>query len=293
MPLEAWGFAIAAAALFGFSLNLAQIGLRHLPVALGSVVSIPTAATLFWLSSPWTADFSGWRNDAALLFACVGLFYPAAVTILTFEAARWLGPNITAALGNLAPVVAVAAGIVWLGEALGLRQLAGIAVLVAGITLLTTKRGAGGSAASGADWPAWAILLPLTASMLRGLAQPILKIGFSWWPNPRVATLLCYASSATVVVLVGLFRMRGTRAAFTPKGVAYFMAVGVGNGLATWAGIEAVARGPVSLVAPVVASYPIFTLVFGAVMLGNVKVARAQAIGVMLAAAGVMVLVMG
>ena len=42
-----------------------------------------------------------------------------------------------------------------------------------------------------------------------------------------------------------------------------------------------------------VASYPIFTLAFGAVMLGNVKVSRAQAIGVTLAAAGVMVLVMG
>ena len=289
MPLEAWGFAIAAAALFGFALNLAQIGLRHLPVALGSRVSIPTAATLFWLSSPWTADFSGWRNDAALLFAGIGLFYPAVVTILTFEAARWLGPNITAALGNLAPVVAVVAGVVWLGETLGARQIAGIAVLVAGITLLTTKRGAAG----GPSWPAWAIVLPLTASMLRGLAQPILKIGFSWWPNPRVATLLCYASSATVVVLVGLFRMRGTQAAFTKKGVAFFMVVGVANGIATWAGIEAVARGPVSLVAPVVASYPIFTLAFGAVMLGNVKVSRAQAIGVTLAAAGVMVLVMG
>lgn len=288
MPLEAWLFALAAAFLFGLSLNLAQLGLRHLPVALGSMISIPTAAMLFWLSSPWTADWSGWRSDAALLFACVGLFYPAAVTILTFDATRWLGPNVTAAMGNLAPIVAVAAGILWLGEALGARQLAGIAVLVAGVTLLTTNRNWGET-----TWPMWALLLPLTASMLRGLGQPLLKVGFAWWPNPRVATLLCYASSATVVIIVGLLRTRGRNARFTPKGVAWFMVVGVGNGIATWFGIEAVARGPVSLVAPVVASYPLFTLAIGSVVLRRVKVSRTQAVGVALAAGGVMLLVMG
>ena len=78
------------------------------------------------------------RPPFALLSLLVGPFYPAAVTLLTFDATRLLGPNITAALGNLAPVVAVAAGIVWLGEALGARQLAGIAVLIAGVMAMTT-----------------------------------------------------------------------------------------------------------------------------------------------------------
>ena len=288
MPLEAWLFALAASFLFGFALNLAQIGLRHLPAALGSMISIPTAATLFWASAPWTADFSGWRNDAALLFACVGLFYPAAVTILTFEGSRWLGPNVTAAMGNLAPVVAVAAGILWLGETLGARQLAGIAVLVAGVTLLTTNRSWGET-----TWPLWALGLPLAASLLRGFGQPLLKVGFAWWPNPRVATLLCYASSATVVILVGMIRKRASEARFTARGVAWFMVVGVANGLATWFGIEAVARGPVSLVVPVVASYPLFTLAVGSIMLRRVKVSPAQALGVALTAGGVMVLVLG
>ncbi len=287
MPLEAWAYALSAALLFGLALNMAQIGLRHLPVALSSMISIPTAATMFWLSSPWTADFSGWRNDAALLFALVGLFYPAAITILTFDATRLLGPNVTAALGNLAPVIAVAAGIIWLGESLGMRQIAGVGVLVAGVTLLTTNRNWGDT-----TWPLWALALPLTASLLRGVGQPILKIGFGWWNNPRVATLLCYLSSATVVIIVGLLRRRASNAHFTPKGVAWFMAVGVGNGLATWLGIEAVARGPVSLVVPVVASYPLFTLAIGSILLRRIKISATQAGGVALAAAGVMMLVL-
>ncbi len=288
MPLEAWLFALTAAMLFGFALNITQIGLRHLPAALGSVISIPTACVMFWLSSPWTADFSGWRNDAALLFAGVGLFYPALITILTFEASRRLGANITASLGNLASVVAVSAGVLWLGEVLAARQFAGIVVVIAGATVLTANRNLGE-----ATWPMWALALPLTASLLRGLGQPIFKIGFSWWPNPRVATLICYACSATVVIIVGLWRARGTQMRFTPKGVAWFMVIGVANGIATWCGIEAVSRGPVSMVAPVVASYPLFTLAIGMFMLRRVKVTLIQAAGVALTVGGVMLLVVG
>lgn len=288
MPIEAWLFAISAAVLFALALNVTQIGLRHLPAALGSMVSIPTAATLFWVTAPLTTDFTGWRNDAAVLFAATGLFYPAAITIMIFEASRLLGPNITAALGNLAPVIAVAAGILWLGETLAMRQLVGIAILIAGIGLMTTNRNQGAS-----TWPLWALALPLAASLLRGLAQPVLKIGFQWWHNPRVATLLCYLSSATVVLIVGALRKRSSGAQFNATGVRWFMLVGLLNGIATWSGIEAVARGPVSIVVPVVASYPIITLVTGAVMLRRVEVSLAQRLGVTLATLGIIALVVG
>jgi drug/metabolite transporter (DMT)-like permease len=277
MQLEAWLFALSAAFIFGLALNATQIGLRHLPAALGSVVSIPTACVMFWLSSPWTADFSGWRTDAVAMFALIGMFYPALITIITFEATKKLGPNITASLGVL-----------WLGEVLAMRQLAGIAVIILGATMLTSGR-----SAAGANWPLWALALPLTASFLRGLGQPLFKIGFSWWHNPRVATLICYACSATVVITVGLWRTRGTDARFSPKGVAWFMLIGVGNGIATWCGIEAVSRGPVSMVAPVVASYPLFTLLIGMVMFRRARVSPAQAAGVALTVGGVMMLLIG
>jgi len=289
MPLSAWAFALASAMIFGLALNLAQRGIRHIAAALGSVISIPTACVMFWLSSPWTADFNGWRWDAAILFFCVGLFYPAAVTILTFDATRWLGPNITASLGNISPLWAVAAGVLVLGEALGLLQAAGIAVLLAGVMLLTVGRGSVGTA----SWPLWALILPITASILRGIGQPLLKIGFGLWNNPRVATLLCYIASASVVITVGLLRTRGTEARFTPLGVRWFMVVGVLNGIATWAGIEAVARGPVALVVPVVSTYPLFTLVIGLAMARSFSLSWRQATGVAATVTGVVLLLVG
>jgi drug/metabolite transporter (DMT)-like permease len=288
MPLSAWLFAFASALLFAIALNFTRVAVGHISAALGSMISIPTACALFWLSAPFTADFSGWRNDAALLFALTGLFYPALITTITFEATRILGPNVTAAVGNLTPIYAVAAGLLVLGEALRLWQLAGIALLVLGVTVLTTRR-----QTTGISWPLWALTLPLTASLLRGLGQPLLKIGFGWWNNPRVATLLCYASSATVVIILGLVRKRSLGVSFTRKGIGWFMLIGLLNGLATWAGIEAVARGPVSLVVPVVASYPLYTLLIGLVMWPGAKVGWAQAIGVALTVAGVIVVILG
>lgn len=289
MPLSAWAFALASAIIFGLALNLAQRGIRHIDAALGSVISIPTACIMFWLSSPWTASFAGWRWDAALLFFCTGLFYPAAVTILTFDATRWLGPNITASLGNMSPLWAVAVGVLVLGEVLGLRQVAGILAMLVGVTFLTASRGFGG----GASWPMWALALPVAASMLRGIGQPLLKVGFGMWNNPRVATLLCYVASASVVITVGLLRTRGTAARFTPLGVKWFMLVGVLNGIATWAGIEAVARGPVALVAPVVATYPLFTLVIGLAMARSLQLNWKQAAGVAATVTGVVLLLIG
>lgn len=289
MPLSAWAFALASAIIFGLALNLAQRGMRHIAAALGSVISIPTACVMFWLSAPWTADFSGWRWDAAILFFCVGLFYPAAVTILTFDATRWLGPNITASVGNVSPLWAVAAGVLLLGEVLGLRQALGIVAMLVGVTFLTASRGLAGTAA----WPMWALMLPLAASMLRGIGQPLLKVGFGIWNNPRVATLLCYVASASVVITVGLLRTRGTDARFTSAGVAWFMVIGVLNGIATWAGIEAVARGPVALVAPVVSTYPLFTLVIGLAMARTLAINWRQGAGVALTVAGVVLLLLG
>jgi drug/metabolite transporter (DMT)-like permease len=108
-----------------------------------------------------------------------------------------------------------------------------------------------------------------------------------------VATLLCYASSATVVIVLGLVRKRSLGVSFTRKGVGWFMVIGVLNGLATWAGIEAVARGPVSLVVPVVASYPLYTLLIGLVMWPGAKIGWTQAIGVVLTVMGVIAVITG
>ena len=140
------------------------------------------------------------------------------------------------------------------------------------------------------SWRHWAIALPLAAALCRGLAPPALKIGLGWWPNPFVAVLICYAVSASVGIGVGYWRTRGTERRITRRGVGFFALVGLSNGFAVLCWVQSLAQGPVSLISPIVACYPVFTLLFGAVLLRQTAIAGNQIVGVVLTVAGIVLL---
>lgn len=54
--------------------------------------------------------------------------------------------------------------------------------------------------------------------------------------------------------------------------------------------VQSLALGPVSLTSPVVACYPVFTMIFGAILLGRKKIDRNQGFGVLLTVVGVVLL---
>ena len=93
--------ALCASFLFGLALVLTQLGLRHVPPTRGASISIPTSAVLLSVLAPFMLDWEGWDPRGALIFVLVGLLFPATVTLLTFEANRRMGPNISGALSNL------------------------------------------------------------------------------------------------------------------------------------------------------------------------------------------------
>jgi len=263
---QAWAFALAAAFFFGLALVLTQKGLARMSAALGAVVSVPTATALFWVVAPLRVDAAAWQSDAAAVFAGVGLLFPALVTILTFEANHRLGPNIAGAVGNLAPLFAVAFAILALGEAPTPAQAVGIFAIVAGVSAMSVRR----RGATGA-WPLWALALPLAAAAIRGGIQPAVKAGLAIWPDPFAAALIGYTVSCAVVLAMAAVRSRGWPRGFNPRGCAWFGCVGVCNGLAVLLMYEALARGPVTVVSPLVASYPLATLALSALMLRTAR----------------------
>ena len=285
MPLDAWFFAIASAALIGLGLVITQFGLRDMTPAVGAMFSMPTAAAVFFAAAPFAADFAGARGDAVLLFAVVGIFFPAAITLLTFEANRIMGPYVSGAIGNLAPVFAVAVGVFVLGETLGGTEWLAVGAIVGGVTAMSVRR-----SWQDRSWRHWAIALPLGAAFCRGLGPPALKIGLGWWPNPFVAVLICYAVSALVALAVGYWRTRGTERRITRRGAGFFALVGLSNGFAVLCWVQSLALGPVSLISPIVACHPMFTLLFGAVLLRRTAIAGNQIVGVILTVTGIVML---
>jgi drug/metabolite transporter (DMT)-like permease len=280
-------FALIAALFFGLGLVLTQFGLRYRGPLQGAAISIPASTVLFLATAPVLVDFSQWDWRAALIFAAVGSLYPAVVTVLTFQANRQVGPNVAGAVGNLAPVFAVAFAVILLGAPPGVWEVGGIAVIVIGVTVLaTSRRGSVG----GGSWSRWALLLPLGAALIRGVIQPGVKIGMETWPDPYAAAFISYVVSATVVLGVALWRDPVGTFSGDRRGVGWFAAVGFCNGLAVLLMYMALAGGAVAAVAPLVASYPVATLAFSALLLGHVTLNWRLVLGVAVTVAGVALL---
>jgi drug/metabolite transporter (DMT)-like permease len=240
---------------FGAAFVLTQFALRFVPPRLGAVFSISTSTLLFWCLAPFSIDPAEVDLSAAALFAVIGLLFPAAVTLLNFESNRLMGPNIAGALGGVAPLFAVLLAAVLLGEHLRFWQLFGIAAIVAGVVLMY-----------GARWQAFTarglllLALPLGASAIRGFVQPAVKLGLERWHNPIAAVVIGYTVSSAVLILAALMPSRAAGQSFDRRGALWFAAVGLCNGCAVLAMYAALGHGPVTLVSPLVATYPLVTL---------------------------------
>ena len=282
--LQAAALAVLSSALFGAALVTTHSGLKYLDALLGARVSIPSATLMFWLLSPGL-DLAGWQAAALGIFALVGVFYPAAVTLLTFEANRRLGPTVTGTVGSSTPLFAVLGAALFLGESLGARELFATSLIVLGTIALSRP----GTMDRKGRQPS-ALWLPWSAAALRALAQVLSKAGLALWPSPFAAALVGYTVSSTAVWASALGRRAGNPG-FNRRGVAWFAATGILNGAALLSLYHALNAGPVHLVSPIVATYPVFTLMLSAAVLREERMSGALIGGVALTVTGVVVLI--
>ena len=232
-------------------------------------------------AAPFALDISGFVATAALLFAVIGIFFPALVTLLTFASNERLGPSVTGTVSSTAPLFALAAAVLLLGERVPPRALLATLGVVAGVALLSWH---GGAPLGRALW------LPVLGAALRGVVQVVAKAGLALWPSPFAASLIGYSvSSATVLALNRLARHE--RSPVARGALLWFMATGLLNGGAVLLMYLALSAAPVSLIAPVVAGYPLITVVLGCALLREERLTVRMASGALLIAAAIAYLV--
>ncbi len=258
--------AILAALCFGAGMITSRIGLRHDDARTGAAISIPTATLLFVIAAPFTVELSAFNLTAALIFALVGLFYPALVTLLTFRANEELGPTVTSAISGTAPLFALLAAALLLGEQIPPQAAIAALGVAAGVALLSWRPGAAPGLRSGR-----ALVWPVAGAIVRGVAQAGAKAGLLLWGNPFAAGVIGYLVSSTAVL--GAEQLRsGGRKAVSRDGLLWFAATGAINGGAMVLMYSALAVAPVSTVAPVIAAYPLVTALASALFLRGEKI---------------------
>ena len=278
--------ALASTFAFGAGFVLTQFGLQRMPPWLGVAISVPTSTLLFWCLALFMVDPRDGDLKAVILFACVGLVFPGAAALLNFESNRLMGPNIAGALSSITPVFAVLLAIVILGERLRGAQALGLAALVGGVGLMYRVH----VHLSGRSL--WLLALPVAASALRGVIQPLVKFGFGWWPNPIAAVVVSYTVSSAVLICAALARAGGAIPDIDHRGLLWFAAVGLCNGLSVLAMYTALEYGPIAVVSPLIAGYPLVTLLLGRAFLREENVGPQVIAGVTGAVCGVVLLLM-
>jgi len=272
--------AVLSSMCFGIALVTGRVGLRTLDARSGAAISIPTATVVFAVASPFVLELTGFNVAAALLFAVVGLFFPALVTILTFRSNEQLGPTVTSAVSGTAPLFALLAAGLLLDERIPTQAVAAATGVAIGIGLLSWN-----PSAMRPGFVGWSLLWPIAGAVVRGIVQVVVKAGLLLWPNPFAAGLIGYAVSSATVVAADRFG-RQERRKPTKQSFIWFGVTGVLNGGAVLLMYAALSTAAVSIVAPIVAAYPLITAIVSAIILrGEVLTARTFAGAVVTVAA--------
>jgi drug/metabolite transporter (DMT)-like permease len=278
---------LALASAFGIGLGfvLTQFALRWMPPWQGAAFSVPTSTFLFWCLAPFFVDPTRADYTAIGLFAAAGLLFPATVTLLNFESNRLVGPNIAGAVSGLTPLFAVILAFFLLNEKPRPFQLLGIAAVITGVMLMY-----GGGKKIRPRWSIWVLVLPLLAAVIRGCVQPVVKLGLERWPNPIVAVLIGYTVSSVVLIGSAFVRDHDSFRRFSPRGALWFGCIGLCHGLAVLSLYAALGYGPLALVSPLAACYPLATLVLSLALLKHEAITAQVMATVVLMVGGIVLL---
>jgi drug/metabolite transporter (DMT)-like permease len=248
--------ALGASVVFALSNHVQHIALDYMDVGNGTLVNVATSALILWLLAPTFLVPEMLGGDAILWFALAGLIVPSLSMTFHSWGVRLIGPALTAGIASTSPVFAMVIAVAVLGEVLNLRIVTGTAIVVGSIAFIALR-----SRGAGAQWPLWAVAIPVGAALTRGISHNVIKIGLGTLPSPMTAALVAATTSLVVLALVHLGSRRGLPS--FNKGYLWFALCGFLNGLGLVGLNSALSLGEVIVVAPLVATTPAFTLIMG------------------------------
>lgn len=279
--------ALAAAAAFGSSGVASKRGLAHIESLTGTIVTVGTCFAAYLLAAPLWMRADDWFTAGFWIFVITGIMQPALSMYFANEAFSRAGATVVATFTGTTPLFAAALAIGFLGEQLTLAIAAGTMFTVLGITTLAWMPGTGGSRlAAGGGGIAAALLFATGTAAIRGVNHVIGKIGIDLLPNPFMAGFCSFGVSFVILTVVYRWR-RGQWPGKLPRpGLIYFVVTGLCVALGIGLLYTALLVGTVTVVAPIVASFPVFTLLVAAAV-GDERITGKVLAGVALVVVGV------
>lgn len=252
LPLLA---ALTAAAFFGGSVLLARLGLRYVDAQTGSMISIMTTTGIYTCVAPFVVKAEYFRSPGIWIFLASGCIHPLISQAMSFEATRRVGATVSSTVGSTSPWFSSIAAVVLLGEKVTWPIVVGTLATVGGAMVLTSRGRAPRA------YPVGSLMYAFAAAIIRGTNFLTGKFGLQLLPVPFMAAWISFTVSCTGSVLV--YRVRKGRLPFDLAwgGVKWFGLTGCCISAAIFCMYFALSGGSVVTIGPIVAAYPLVTLI--------------------------------
>ena len=255
--------ALMTAICFGINpvvlkLGFARKGRSDVAVVVGLAITVP----VYLIMAPLLGgiSFAHMTLPAVIGFVLGGLFGGGIGRRWMYLAIEKIGASPAAAIKNSAPVITTALAIMFLGEHVTLLHWVAIVTIVVGITLVTWQRGLGWRHVLSVG-----VLAALGSAISYGIRPLFLKYGLDAANLPLTGALI--GAVAALVYAAVLTPNSELWFGLREKSLGLFAASGILQALGFLALTFGLSNEDVSIVYPVTATAPLFTLLFTALML--------------------------
>lgn len=280
-------WALAAALMAAFTGVLAARPLRRMGLMsatlLTNVFNMIVLAIFGW----WEYEPGEITAEGALWFALLGVTAYSCGRLVYYKAIAAVGPPRLMTIMSASPLLSLSLAVLFLGERPGPSVLGGTSLVVAGVVLVSCEPVRG-------RWLQPGILWAFASAISLGVSVFIRKKGLAATPN--VALTVAWSNMVSLPIICAL-RFAAPPRLFAwgpPWAVATIILVGVLNSGNQILYNLAVISAEVSVVGPIIASMPIFSVIFTALMLRDVTRVRPRLVlGVCVTAAGMAAIALG
>lgn len=272
--------ALLAAISYGLSFIIARRGLPHSTPITVTVVSLAVQSVTLW-----TAAFVGGLPQvvplAVLLFIIAGILQ-AAIRLFTYTGVDKIGASRSGPLRATHPLWSLILAVLFLREEPSIRVLTGTSLVVVGIFFLSWQPGE-----RAVDHRWWHVLFPLGAAFLAGIVYPIRRYALLLSNHP-----LFFGAVVGIVGLICLLIYLGLpattqRVVWSRKSLVPFLGAGVFESMGLLLVLFALSFGRVVVVAPLVATLPLWVLAGTVIFLRDLERLNSRTvIGAVCVAAG-------
>ena len=280
--------ALVTSISYAGALICSRLGLKYSTPTTVTLVSILVQNLVLWTAVFFLSGIPPVSWVSVTLFGIVGVFQ-LGVRLLAYTGVLKIGASRSSALQSINPLISFTIAIVVLKESATVLTLAGTLLVVAGVVLVSWR-----AEQELLSFRWWHLLLPVGAAILSGVNHPMRRYALSLSNEPLFFS--AFMGFVTLIAFAGYMTISSQepRLVWDRRALWPFVCTGIFETFSIFLIIKALSIGPVVVIAPIAATYPVWSLIGAKLFLKDVeRIGLKAAVGILSVVGGTVAIHLG